>query len=44
VRQRLHEVLLAELNAAEAIDWSHAAVDGSHVRTLKGPHNRSRCR
>lgn len=36
VWQRLHEVLLAKLNAARLIDWSRAAVDGSHVRALKG--------
>jgi transposase len=36
VWQRLHEVLLARLNAAGMIDWSRAAVDGSHVRALKG--------
>ncbi|MCC3331563.1 IS5 family transposase [Nocardia abscessus] len=38
VWQRLHELLLADLNAAGLIDWSRAAVDGSHVRALKrGP-------
>jgi transposase len=36
VWQRLHEVLLARLNAAGVIDWSRSAVDGSHVRALKG--------
>ena len=36
VWQRLHEVLLARLNAAGMIDWSRSAVDGSHVRALKG--------
>nr|WP_143061164.1 IS5 family transposase [Saccharopolyspora shandongensis] len=36
VWQRLHETLLAELNSAGLIDWSRAAVDGSHVRALKG--------
>ena len=36
VWQRLHEVLLAELNAAGVIDWARAAADGSHVRALKG--------
>jgi transposase len=35
VWQRLHEVLLARLNAAGVIDWSRAAADGSHVRALK---------
>jgi transposase len=33
---RLHEVLLAELRSANALDFSRAAVDGSHIRALKG--------
>lgn len=36
VWQRLHEVMLAELHAANRIDWSRASVDSSHVRALKG--------
>jgi hypothetical protein len=36
VWQRLHEVLLARLNAAERIDWSRAVVDSSHVRSVGG--------
>ena len=36
VWQALHEVLLARLNAAGAIDWARSAADGSHVRALKG--------
>jgi hypothetical protein len=32
----LHQRLLTRLNAAGAIDWSRAAVDGSHVRALLG--------
>ncbi len=36
VWQQLHELLLAELHAAGQLDWSRAAVDGSHVRALKG--------
>ncbi|MDX8056194.1 IS5 family transposase [Lentzea sp. BCCO 10_0798] len=36
VWQRLHENLLAELNAADALDWSRVVIDGSHVRALKG--------
>jgi transposase len=36
VWQRLHESLLAELHAADALDWSKAVIDGSHVRALKG--------
>lgn len=33
---RLHQALLAELRGANALDFSRAAVDGSHVRALKG--------
>jgi transposase len=33
---RLHEVLLTKLRGANALDFSRAAVDGSHVRALKG--------
>ncbi|MCX4410262.1 MULTISPECIES: IS5 family transposase [unclassified Streptomyces] len=36
VWQRLHESLPAELNAAGALDWSRAVIDGSHVRAMKG--------
>ncbi|ODT97833.1 MAG: transposase, partial [Planctomycetes bacterium SCN 63-9] len=36
VRARLHEVLLAELNEAELIDWSKAAVDSRSLRALGG--------
>jgi transposase len=32
----LHQKLLIKLNAEGAIDWSRAAVDGSHVRALWG--------
>jgi transposase len=32
----LHELLLAELRAADRLDLDHCAVDGSHVRALKG--------
>jgi transposase len=35
VWQRLHEVLLAELRGAGALDLAHAVVDSSHVRALK---------
>jgi len=34
--QRLHEVLLAELQGADRIDWSRAAVDSSFVRARGG--------
>lgn len=33
---RLHEVLLAKLRGANVLDFSHTAVDGSHIRALKG--------
>src|SRR3954454_6685292 len=32
----LHQELLRRLNAAGAIDWSTAVVDGSHIRALQG--------
>jgi transposase len=36
VWQRLHQVLLDELQDAEQLDWSRAAVDSSHVRAKWG--------
>ncbi|WP_157868898.1 transposase, partial [Streptomyces atriruber] len=33
---RLHEVLLVKLRSVDALDFSRAAVDGSHIRALKG--------
>jgi len=33
---RLHEKLLANLRSMDALDFSLAAVDGSHIRALKG--------
>jgi transposase len=36
VWDKLHEMLLAELQAADQLDWSKAVVDGSHTRALKG--------
>jgi len=44
VWQRLHESLLAELNAAGALDWSRAVIDGSHVRAMKGGPKQDRAR
>ncbi|GGJ36732.1 hypothetical protein GCM10010121_054930 [Streptomyces brasiliensis] len=44
VWQRLHESLLAELNAAGALDWSRAVFDGSHVRAMKGGPKPDRAR
>jgi transposase len=42
VWQRMHAVLLAQLNRAEQIDWSRAVVDSSSVRALKGGPKRAR--
>src|SRR5438094_6728492 len=36
VWDQLHEVFLAELNAADKIDWSRAAVDSGTVRAVGG--------
>lgn len=36
VWSRLHEALLAKLRSVDALDFSRAAVDGSHIRALKG--------
>jgi hypothetical protein len=44
VWQQLHELLLAELNAAGALDWSKAVIDSSHLRALKGGPKRARAR
>ena len=44
VWQQLHQALLAELNAAGALDWSRAVIDSSHVRALKGGPKRGRAR
>ncbi|NKE63949.1 IS5 family transposase [Lentzea sp. PSKA42] len=37
VWQRLHENLLAELNAADALDWSRAVIDGARARAQGWP-------
>jgi transposase len=36
VWQKLHELLLAELRAADLLDFSRASVDSSHIRAMKG--------
>jgi transposase len=36
VFDQLHQILLARLNAANRIDWSRAAMDGSHIDAKKG--------
>jgi transposase len=41
VWQRVHEILLARLNAAEQIDWSRAVVDSSSVRAVGGATRRA---
>jgi transposase len=42
VWDRLHRVLLEELQANEKIDWSRAAVDSSSVRAKGGAKRRAR--
>jgi len=38
VREKVHATLVERLNAAGAIGWSAAVVDGSHIRALsRGP-------
>lgn len=44
VFDRLHQVLLAHLNAAGAIDWSRVIVDASYVQAKKGAMPRARRR
>jgi transposase len=44
VWQTLHESLLAELHAADALDWSRAVVNDSHVRAMKGGQKPDRAR
>jgi transposase len=36
VWQNLHEALLAELNAADKLDWSRAVIDSASVRAMGG--------
>ena len=36
VFDQAHQILLAKLNAANRIDWSRAAMDGSHIDAKKG--------
>jgi transposase len=44
VWERLHALLLAELQAAGEIEWSRAVADGSHVQAKKGAPRRARAR
>lgn len=36
VFDKLHRLLLAELQAADELDWTRACVDASHIRAKKG--------
>jgi transposase len=36
VWQKIHEVMLAQLNASDKIDWTRAVADSSTVRALMG--------
>ena len=40
VWDRLHEVLLAELHAADQLEWERAVADGSHIQVKKGARKR----
>ncbi|WP_442812141.1 transposase [Streptomyces sp. NBC_00243] len=44
VFDRLHRILLAELNGVGGLDWSRACMDGSHIRAKKGELTRVRRR
>ena len=44
VWKRLHELLLAELHAAERLDWSRAVVDASYIQAKKGAPRQVRAR
>ena len=44
VFDQVHQILLAKLNAANRIDWSRAAMDGSHIDAKKGVPGQARRR
>jgi transposase len=44
VWEKLHALLLAELRAADQIEWSRAVADASHVQAKKGAPRRGRAR
>lgn len=44
VWRNLHRVLLAQLHAADRLDWSRAIVDSSSIRALRGGKKRARIR
>jgi transposase len=41
---KLHALLLAELQAADKLEWSRAIADSSHVQAKKGAPKRARAR
>jgi len=41
---RLHELLLAELQAAVELDWERAIADSGHVQAKKGARRRGQAR
>jgi transposase len=44
VWDKLHALLLAQLQQAGEIEWSRAVVDGSHIQAKKGAPKRARAR
>jgi transposase len=44
VWERLHELLLAELQAAERLEWSRAIADSSYLQAKKGAPRSARAR
>ena len=40
VWERLHALLLAELHAADQLEWERAIADGSHIQAKKGARKR----
>ena len=41
VWERLHELLLAELHAADQLEWERAIADASHLQAKKGARRRA---
>jgi transposase len=44
VWEQLHALLLAELRAADQLDWSRAVADSAHLQAKKGAPRRARAR
>ena len=44
VWERLHALLLAELHAADQLEWERAVADSSHLQAKKGAPRRARAR